>query len=66
MKLVTAYILLILKGAFLVKKKYYDPEFELVKFSFESIMEDGVLVSGNIKDPESSAGDGDDTGEEIG
>lgn len=47
-----------------MKKKYFDPEFELVKFSFESIMASGLLESGNTDVTEDPAFGGDE-GEEI-
>ncbi len=45
-----------------MKKKYFDPEFELVKFSFESIMASGLLESNTdvTEDPAFGGDDGDE------
>lgn len=44
-----------------MKKKYFNPEFELVKFSFESIMASGLIESST--NPEEIATGGDEGGE---
>ncbi len=47
-----------------MKKRYSEPELEIVKFSFEDLLAP-VEQSSIDSSPESGASDGDDSGEDI-